>query len=171
MRSMTMPEFLAYGLFDAGLFIGALDVSDWRHAESLPLVEDARSGRLLVCTTTGILSEVYAALTWQGATHPLTPPQAALAVQTLVRPPSRIRILPDSLDAALKSLEMSGAHALTALRVHDARHAAAALAGGSGPDGGCHRRVYLRCGDWKAFAGDGLAIVGPASALHRLSGV
>lgn len=163
MRSMTMPEFMAYDLFDSGLFIGALDVSDSRHAEALPLVEDARSGRLLVCTTTSILSEVYAALTWQGAQHPLTPPQAALAVQTLVRPPSRIRILPDNLSAALKSLEMAGTHNLTARRIHDARHAAAALAAGV-------TAVYTYdVDDWKAFSGDGLAIVGPDSALRRLS--
>jgi len=50
-------------LFDAGLFIGALLQDDPRHAEARPLVEAARKGEISVCTTTGILSEVYAALT------------------------------------------------------------------------------------------------------------
>ncbi|HZS44339.1 MAG TPA: hypothetical protein VFC63_04505 [Blastocatellia bacterium] len=53
-----------YVLFDAGMFIGALLLGDPRHAEARPLVEDARNGSILVCTTTGILSEVYVALTW-----------------------------------------------------------------------------------------------------------
>ena len=54
-----------YTLFDAGVFIGALLTGDARHAEARPLVEAARRGELLVCTTTGVLSDVYAALTWQ----------------------------------------------------------------------------------------------------------
>jgi predicted nucleic acid-binding protein len=59
-------------LFDAGLFIGALMKNDPRHIEARPLVEAARSGNLPVCTTVGILSEVYAALTWSGAQPPQT---------------------------------------------------------------------------------------------------
>jgi len=50
-------------LFDAGLFIGALLQEDPRHTEARPLVKAARKGEIPVCTTTGILSEVYAALT------------------------------------------------------------------------------------------------------------
>jgi predicted nucleic acid-binding protein len=56
-----------YVLFDAGMFIGALLLGDSRHREARPLVEAARRGELLTRTTTGILSEVYAALTWQQA--------------------------------------------------------------------------------------------------------
>ena len=55
-------------LFDAGMFIGALLGGDTRHAEARPFVECARKGTLDVCTTSGILSEVYAALTWIGGT-------------------------------------------------------------------------------------------------------
>ncbi len=47
-----------YTLFDAGLFIGALVTGDPRHAEARALVEDARRGTFLTCTTTGILSIV-----------------------------------------------------------------------------------------------------------------
>jgi predicted nucleic acid-binding protein len=85
-----------YVLFDAGVFIGALLASDPCHAEARPLVESARRSDLSACTTTGILSEVYAALTWQQAQPPHDPEQAAEAVRLLVEPPSMIRILPDS---------------------------------------------------------------------------
>lgn len=44
-----------YTLFDAGLLIGALLADDERNAEARPLVEAARRGELLACTTTGIL--------------------------------------------------------------------------------------------------------------------
>jgi predicted nucleic acid-binding protein len=54
-------------LLDAGLFIAALLNGDSRHAEARPLVEAARTGDLASCTTMGILSEVYAALTWINA--------------------------------------------------------------------------------------------------------
>ncbi len=59
-----------YVLFDAGVFIGALLTGDGRHAEARPLVESARRGELLACTTTGILSEVYAVPTWLQAQPP-----------------------------------------------------------------------------------------------------
>jgi predicted nucleic acid-binding protein len=96
-----------YVLFDAGVFIGALLTGDPRHAEARPLVEAARRGDMLACTTTGILSEVYAALTWQQAQPPHDPEQAAEAVKLLVEPPSMIRVLPDSRDAALRMLELA----------------------------------------------------------------
>jgi predicted nucleic acid-binding protein len=111
-----------YVLFDAGVFIGALLTGDPRHAEARPLVEAARRGDMLVCTTTGILSEVYAALTWQQAQPPHDPQQTAEAVRLLVEPPSMIRILPDSQDVALRMLELASSHHLRARRVHDARH-------------------------------------------------
>jgi len=53
---------------------------------------------------------------------------------------------------------------LTARRIHDARHAAAALAAGV-------TTVYpYDVDDWKLFAGDGLSIAGPLSAITRVSG-
>ena len=64
-------------LFDAGLFIGALLEGDPRHAEALPLVEAARKGEIMVCTTSGIISEVYGQLTWHMASPPHSPAQAA----------------------------------------------------------------------------------------------
>lgn len=73
-----------YVLFDAGVFIGALLTGDSRHIEARPLVKAARRGDVLACTTTGILSEVYAALTWQQAQPPHDPKQAAEAVRLLV---------------------------------------------------------------------------------------
>jgi predicted nucleic acid-binding protein len=96
-----------YVLLDAGVFIGALLSGDQRHAEVRPLVEAARRGDMPACTTTGILSEVYAALTWQQAQPPHDPEQAAEAVRLLVEPPSMIRVLPDSREAALRMLELS----------------------------------------------------------------
>jgi predicted nucleic acid-binding protein len=59
-------------LFDAGVFIGALLAGDPRHSEARSLVDAARHGELPACTTVGILCEVYAALTWIGATPPHT---------------------------------------------------------------------------------------------------
>jgi len=79
-----------YVLLDAGVFIGALLKGDSRHQEARLLVERARRGELAACTTTGILSEVYGALTWE-KTQPRHPPaQAANAVRLLVEPPSAI---------------------------------------------------------------------------------
>lgn len=151
-----------YVLFDAGVFIGALLMGDPRHAEARPLVEAARRGDMLACTTTGILSEVYAALTWQQALPPHEPAQAAEAVRLLVEPPSLIRILGDGEEVALQMLRLAAAHQLRARRVHDARHAAAAIIAGI-------TSVFTYdADDWAVFAGDGLTIAGPASTLARL---
>jgi len=70
-------------LMDAGMFIGALLIGDSRHAEARPLVEEARRGTLLACTTTGILSAVYGALTWEKVVPRHDPVQAAEAVRLL----------------------------------------------------------------------------------------
>ena len=151
-----------YVLFDAGVFIGALLVGDPRHAEAHPLVEAARRGDMLACTTTGILSEVYAALTWQQAQPPHEPEQAGEAVRLLVEPPSMIRILPDSLEAAIQMLELAALHQLRARRVHDARHAAAAISAGV-------KSVFTYdAEDWKSFEADGMSIGGPTTTLTRL---
>lgn len=58
---------------DAGIFIGALCSGDPRHDEARKIVEAARRGELAACTSVGVLSEVYAALTWTGAQPPQTP--------------------------------------------------------------------------------------------------
>ncbi|MCP4695788.1 MAG: type II toxin-antitoxin system VapC family toxin, partial [Gammaproteobacteria bacterium] len=138
-------------LFDAGVFIGALLRGDKRHAEAWPLVNAAREGVLSICTTTGILSEVYAALTWIKAKPRHSPMEAANAVRLLAEPPSAIEILPDSLDAALKMLELAEKHHLTARRIHDARHAATALVAN------VRNVVTYDGGDWKNFSDDGFS--------------
>jgi predicted nucleic acid-binding protein len=151
-----------YILFDAGIFIGALLSNDPRHEEARPLVEAARRGAVLCCTTTGILSEVYAALTWQHAQPPHDPQQAAEAVSLLIAPPSKIRILPDGPEQAARMLVLAESHKLRARRVHDARHAAAALIGGV-------TSVFTYdADDWIAFEAHGLRIEGPMSTLTRL---
>lgn len=150
-------------LFDAGIFIGALLRDDPRHAEARPLVEAARRGDLASCTTTSILSEVYAALTWIKAQPPHTPLEAAAAVRALVEPPSAIEVLSDGLEASLKMLELSGKYGLTARRIHDARHAATALTNGI-------TQVYTYdVDDWLVFKPDGIFIAGPASSMLRIS--
>jgi predicted nucleic acid-binding protein len=151
-----------YVLFDAGVFIGALLAGDPRHGEARPLVEAARRGNLLACTTTGILSEVYAALTWHQALPPHDPEQAADAVRLLVESPSMIRVLPDSREAELRMLELAAKHQLRARRVHDARHAAAAL------ESGITSVFTYDAEDWESFEGDGLRIAGPGATLVRL---
>lgn len=107
------PTDEEYVLFDAGVLIGALLTGDPRHAE-------ARRGDILGCTTMGILSEVYAALTWQQAQPTHDPAQAAEAVRLLVERPSMIRILTDERDVTLRMLELSAKNQLRARRLHDA---------------------------------------------------
>ena len=151
-----------YVLFDAGVFIGALLTGDSRHAEARPLVKAARRGDVLACTTTGILSEVYAALTWQQAQPPHDPEQAGEAVRLLVEPPSMIRILSDDQEVAIRMLKLAASHQLSARRVHDARHAAAAIVAGV-------KSVFTYdANDWESFEGDGLRIAGPHTTLARL---
>lgn len=148
-----------YVLFDAGVFIGALLRGDPRHQEAYALAEAARRGELLACTTVGILSEVYAALTWVGAKPPHSPHEAAEAVRLLVEEPSAIRVLDTGIEVGLKMLELVVTHHLTARRTHDARHAATALTAGV-------IGVYTYdIDDWSAFEADGMTIVGPPSVL------
>jgi predicted nucleic acid-binding protein len=81
-RLFTMPKSNLI-LFDAGLFIAALLNGDTRHLEARPLVEVARTGKLTVCTTVSILSEVYVALTWINTQSPPPPDEVAEAVRLL----------------------------------------------------------------------------------------
>ena len=60
------------------IFIGALLQGDARYAEARPLVEAARCGELQACTTAGVLSEVYGALTWEQANPPHSPEEAGV---------------------------------------------------------------------------------------------
>lgn len=148
-------------LLDAGVFIGALLKGDPRHHEARPLVERARRAELLACTTAGILSEVYGALTWEKAQPRHHPIDAANAVRLLVEPPSAIKVLDENLEVILRALELAASHGLTARRVHDARHAAAALVAGV-------REIYTYdIADWQAFETFGLRVVGPESILAR----
>ena len=146
-------------LFDAGVFIGALLSGDPRHAEARPLVEVARQGALAACTTIGILSEVYAALTWVNANPPQTPENAANAVRALVTPPSAIYVIHSDWRSIDLMLDMVVQHKLTARRVHDARHAATILAAGI-------TKVYTYdINDWQDFAANGIEVVGPPSVV------
>ena len=148
-------------LLDAGVLIGALLKGDPRHTEARPLVELARRGDLACCTTVGILSELYGALTWERAQPRHPPSQAAHAVCLLVEPPSAIEVLEENVDVLLDALELASAHGLTARRVHDARHAAAALRAGV-------QQVFTYdIGDWRVFESDGLKSAGPQSVLDR----
>jgi predicted nucleic acid-binding protein len=154
-------EIRRYVLLDAGVFIGALLKGDPRHQEARLLVERARRGELTACTTAGILSEVYGALTWEKAQPRHPPAQAANAVRLLVEPPSALDVLEENLNVILRALELAAKHNLTARRVHDARHAAAALTVGI-------QRVYTYdVDDWQLFEVDGLEVVGPESVLAR----
>jgi len=151
-------------LLDAGLFIGALLRGDPRHREARAVVDAARRGELFACTTTSILSEVYAALTWVRAQPPHEPEEAANAVRLLVEPPSAIEILADGFEASLKMLEISGKYKLTARRVHDARHAATAIMKGV-------TSVYTYdVDDWKVFKPEGLTVIGPPGVLTKKNG-
>ena len=126
-ESQKSPQL---GSLDAGVFIGALLRGDSRHGEARPLVESARRGEFKARTTVGILSEVYGALTWEKAEPQHNPAETAQAVRLLVEPPSAIVVLSESLEVALKTLELAAKHRLTARRIHDARHAATALVAG-----------------------------------------
>lgn len=90
--------------WDAGIFIGALCRGDPRHDEARKIVEAARRGKLAACTSVGVLSEVYAALTWTGAQPPQTPDLASMAVSMLVEKPSQIVVLETNLSASMKML-------------------------------------------------------------------
>ena len=155
------PRDPARALIGAGVFIGALLAGDPRHEEARPLVEQARRGDFPACTTAGILSEVYGALTWEGAQPRHDPGEAAQAVQLLVQPPSAITVLSEALDTALRALALAAQHGLTARRVHDARHAAAALGAGV-------QAVFTYdLQDWTVFGADGISVIGPPTTLAR----
>jgi len=144
-------------LLDAGVFIGALLKGDPRHQESRALVDHARRGDVLACTTPGTLSEVCAALTWEQAQPRHDPAEAARAVQLLVVPPSAIVVLSEDREVALRAVELAALRGLRSRRIHDARHAAAALNAGVSS-------VYTYDREaWAVFAADGILILGPGT--------
>ena len=138
---------------DAGVFIGALLKGDSRHHEARSIVEEARAGRISAATTIGILCEVYAALTWEKAQPQHHPDEAANAVYALVQTPSRIRLLAENENALDIMLHLAKSNNLHARRIHDARHAATAIAHG------IKRVMTYDTGDWLHFEKDGLQIV------------
>ena len=153
---MPFMDEPAWTLFDAGLFIGALLRGDPRHSEAHALVEAGRRGDFPVCTTVGILSEVYAALTWVGTVPPHDPEVAATAVRMLIAPPSAIRVLSSSMASAETMLQLASQHQLTACRIHDARHAAIAMTSAV-------TRVYTYdVDDRQVFTANGMRVVRPA---------
>lgn len=155
-----MPE-VAPVFLDAGVFVGALLRGDSRHFETRLLVEDARRGLINACTTAGVLSEVYAALTWEQAKPRHSPREAAAAVRLLVAPPSAIQVLSEGYETATKALQLAEKYGLRARRVHDARHAAAAICAGI-------RQVYsYDLEDWCCFDTEGLRVTQPPAARSR----
>ena len=143
-------------LIDAGLFIGALLKDDPRHEEALTVVQAARSGHLSGFTTVGILSEVYAALTWEGAKPPQESEIAAQAVLAILSKPSQIRVLAEIPSVLPLMLDLAKELKLHARRIHDARHAATALVHGVG------RVVTYDQSDWARFANHGMTALTPA---------
>ena len=72
-------------------------------------------------------------------------------------------VLGEDLAVELRTLALAAKHQLTGRRIHDARHAAAALVAGI-------TGVYTYdVDDWRIFADDGLRIVGPPSTMSQLS--
>ena len=149
-------------LLDAGVFIGALLRGDSRHNEARRIVDAARNGWMQGCLSVGILSEVYAALTWSGAQPPHSPQEAAQAVRALIEPPSGICVLSDGLEAALKTLELAELNNLTARRTHDARHAATAITAG------IHQVCTYDVNDWITFEPSGISVIKPSNVLTML---
>ena len=119
-------------------------------------------GALNGCTTSGILSEVYAALTWVGAQPQHPPEKAANAIRLLIELPSALYVLPDSREASLKMLELAEKYHLTARRIHDARHAAMAIVSG------VYQVYTYDVKDWHVLSPEGLTITGPHSILGNI---
>ena len=146
-------------LLDSGMLIGALLKGDSRHIEARVLVQQARAGEIHAATTVGILCEVYAALTWEGATPRHTPAVAADAVMAIIQAPSKIHVLPETESVLSLMFEIAKKNRLHARRIHDARHAATALVHG------VVEVMTYDIDDWKLFDSDGLRIIGPPSSL------
>jgi predicted nucleic acid-binding protein len=72
-------------------------------------------------------------------------------------------VLGEDLAVGLRALVLAAKHQLRGRRIHDARHASAALVAGI-------TAVYTYdMDDWRIFADDGLHIVGPPSTMSQLS--
>jgi predicted nucleic acid-binding protein len=143
MRSMPDAEpapGMGRVLLDAGIFIGALLAGDPRPAEARPLVEQARQGTLLACSTAGILSEVYGGLTREKAEPRQDPAIAAEAVRLSIEPPSAVIVLLEDLEVGCAHPGV-GRHAST----HGKAHSRCPTCRRS-PWGWHHDGLYLRCG-------------------------
>ena len=101
-------------------------------------------------------------MTWEKAEPRQDPATAAEAVRLLVEPPSAVIVLSENLEVGLRTLTLAATHQLMGRRIHDARHAAAALVAGIAA-------VYTYdVDDCRVFAADGLRIVGPPSTMSQL---
>jgi predicted nucleic acid-binding protein len=101
-------------------------------------------------------------VTWEKAEPRQDRATAAEAVRLLVEPPSAMIVLCEDLEVGLHTPALAATHQLTGRRIHDARHAAAALVAGI-------TTVYTYdVDDWRVFADEGLRIVGPPSTMAQL---
>lgn len=71
-------------------------------------------------------------------------------------------MLETGLQAGLRMLDLAARHALTARRIHDARHAATALIFD------VHKVFTYDIQDWKVFSPDGVLVTGPPSVLQGM---
>lgn len=155
----SMPNHDEVIFFDAGMFIGALLKDDPRHDEARSIVESARYGLIMACPSTSVLSEVYAALTWEKAKPPHSPAEASNAVRLLIEPPSEIRVIGDNLSVSIRMLELATQHNQRTRRIHDVRHAATAL------ESSINKVYTYDVSDWQIFELSGIVIDGPPSVL------
>jgi len=190
-----MADRMEISLFDAGMFIGALLSGDPRHSEARELVEAARSGTISACTTPGILSEVYGALTWERAQPRHSPTEAAETVRLLIEPPSAIEVLEEYPLNNWGRLSSRARHFASAWHVGPGKLrgyleegldtilrtlvlAAVHRLTARRVHDARHAAVALQAGirsvhtydadDWLIFAEAGLHIAGPSSTLARL---
>ena len=83
-----------------------------------------------------------------------------MAVRLLVAPPSAIKVLAEGYMTTTRTLELAEKHSLKARRIHDARHAAAAICAGI-------RKVYsYDLEDWRCFETDGLQTTPPQAVVR-----
>jgi predicted nucleic acid-binding protein len=93
---------------------------------------------------------------------PQPPEKVAEAIRTLVEEPSTIKVLQTDLGVLWPMLDLAVENQLTARRIHDARHAATAIAANV-------REIFTYdVTDWLAFSSANIKISGPPSILKSL---